>query len=222
MTLKVREFAKVLFVIAGLIHEVILEQWTKNLPNIKPYCSAVLWSAFLLLQHISATKQTSQSQFGSAQHLDCLSRWLFFALHHALVRTYGIFCFSWDATVLENTWRLRRVPDSNRPIRSYHVSIGIHDTLLSIPTEHRGLVHCLKTLFGHNKVHELVLRWFYSCCAGVKVVLSVLDTSSSISSPSTLGVNNSTSMGLRRPAGRKTHTVKLSMTHTMKCWILLQ
>ena len=44
-----------------------------------------------------------------------------------------------------------------------------------------------------------------SSVGSVELISSVVGKSSSISSPSTLGVNNSTSMGLRRPKGRK-HT----------------
>ena len=44
-----------------------------------------------------------------------------------------------------------------------------------------------------------------SSAGSVELILSVVGKSSSISSPSTLGVNNSTSMGLRRP-GVRNHT----------------
>jgi len=52
------------------------------------------------------------------------------------------------------------------------------------------------TWTGFQMVHD-------SSVGSVELILSVVDKSSSISSPSTLGVNNSTSMGLRRPEERK-------------------
>ena len=64
----------------------------------------------------------------------------------------------------------------------------------------------LKTGRVHKVLHWTGFQMLHDSSVGtVELISSVVGKSSSISSPSTLGVNNSTSMGLRRPKGRK-HT----------------
>lgn len=164
--------------------------------------------AWSLLQPIWATKQSSQQpQFAGAQHLKSIFLDVFPTLNCTSVRKNIWLSPSAmrDDYPWEHMWYIKSFwfLSTNQKLLRHLVVIRWRHVAKQQPRWKPQILE------DSVRIEQGTCTRFQMVCGSwvgsVELILSVVDKSSSISSPSTLGVNNSTSMGLRRPKRRK-HT----------------